>query len=47
MNPDLRLSSATCLFFAQMPRELTPLQFYAVGQSKEASLNPPLPPNPS
>lgn len=31
MNPALRLSKATCLFFSQLPEKLTPPQFFALG----------------
>lgn len=44
MNPALRLSKATCLFFAQLPRKLPPPQFYTVGLDrvkKPASISPP------
>ena len=42
MNPDLRLSKATC-FFAQLLKKLPPPQFYtlALGQNEEANFNLP------
>lgn len=43
MNPNLRLSSATCLF-AQLPRTVTPPRFYTLGWDrlkKPSSTSPP------